>query len=136
MADDELATALAEIKHDHRQHVSVNFPAPGVCVSNRERWPCQAYRAAAAVEAALACHQRTGLYGNAATDGEPDACPHDPDSPLHFEGDGEWLCEGKPEGAVCSSCTEDGLPVAFPCPEYSAILAALTGKAAGDGEHH
>jgi hypothetical protein len=53
MADDELAAALAEIKHDHRQHVSVNFPAPGVCVSNRERWPCQAYRAAAAVEAAL-----------------------------------------------------------------------------------
>jgi hypothetical protein len=53
MADDPLSAALAEIKHDHRQHVSVNFPAPGVCVSHRDRWPCQAYRAAAAVEAVL-----------------------------------------------------------------------------------
>lgn len=53
MADDPLSAALAEIKHDHRQHVSVNFPAPGVCVSRRDKWPCQAYCAAAAVEAVL-----------------------------------------------------------------------------------
>jgi hypothetical protein len=62
VADDELAAAIAEIKHDHRQHVSVNFPAPGVCVSNRERWPCQAYRAAAAVEAALSAADSWKLF--------------------------------------------------------------------------
>ena len=89
----------------------------------------------AAVEAALGHHKRVPLYGNAATGDEPGACPHDPDSPLHFEdgdGSGEWLCEGKPEGAACSSCTEDGLPAGWPCPEYSAIAAALTGKKADD----
>jgi hypothetical protein len=80
---------------------------------------------ARAVNAALRFHERTALYGNAATEGEPGNCPHDPDDALHFEGDGEWLCEGRPEGAVCSTCTEDGLPVAWPCPEYAAITAAL-----------
>lgn len=141
MADDPLAAALAEIKHDHRQHVSLNFPAPGVCVSHRDRWPCQAHRAAAAVEAALGFHERVSLYGNAATEDEPGNCPHHPDSDLHFEGgdgSGEWLCEGKPEGAVCSSCIDadgaDGEHADWPCPEYEAILAALTGKGAGDGD--
>jgi hypothetical protein len=84
-----------------------------------------------ALDTALKFHQRVPLYGNAATDDEPGACPHDPDDACHFEDadePGEWLCRGKPEGAVCPSCTEDGLPVAFPCPEYSAILTALTGR--------
>lgn len=53
MSDD-----LAKILRDHRQHVSENFPAPGVCVSrcadSQPRWPCGAYRAAAAAEAAVA----------------------------------------------------------------------------------
>jgi hypothetical protein len=86
-----------------------------------------------AVNAALGFHERTGLFGNAATDDEPGNCPHHPDSPLHFEdgdGSGEWLCEGKPEGAVCSTCVdgEGGGRMEWPCPEYSAIAAALAGK--------
>jgi hypothetical protein len=88
----------------------------------------------AALRAALKFHERVNLYGNASTEDEPGNCPHHPDSPLHFEdgdGSGEWLCEGKPEGAVCPACTEDGLPVEWPCPEYEAILAALTGKGKG-----
>jgi hypothetical protein len=90
---------------------------------------------ARAAAAALGFHERVPLYGNAATGDEPAACPHDPDDALHFEDagePGEWLCRGKPEGAACSSCAEDGLPVAWPCPEYSAIAAALTGKGNDD----
>jgi hypothetical protein len=94
-------------------------------------------RLLAAVEAALGFHERVNLYGNAATEGEPGNCPHHPDSPLHFEdgdGSGEWLCEGKPEGAVCSTCVdgEGGERIDWPCSEYAAILAALTGKATDD----
>lgn len=93
-----------------------------------------ALKLAGGLEAALRCHERVGLYGNAATEDEPGACPHDPDSDLHFEdgdGSGEWLCEEKLEAAVCSSCVdgEGGERLDWPCPEYEAILAALTGKA-------
>jgi hypothetical protein len=139
MASDQLSAALAEIRHHHRQHVSVNFPAPGPCMSRcAGPWPCQAWRAASAVEAALSHHKRDPLYGNAATEGEPGNCPHDPDSPLHFEagdGSGEWLCEGRPEGTVCGSCTDGpcGDRLEWPCPEYLAILAALTGEGNTDG---
>lgn len=88
----------------------------------------------AAVDAALSHHRRVPLYGNASTEDEPDACPHDPDSDLHFDdGNGEWLCEGKPEGAVCS-CTEspDGEQLPYPCDEVTDILAALTGETPAD----
>jgi hypothetical protein len=89
-----------------------------------------ALKALAGVEAALKHHQRVPLYGSASTEEEPGACPHDPDSFLHFEADdgsGEWLCEGKTEGAACS-CTEsaDGEQLPYPCDEVTAILAALT----------
>lgn len=54
---DDLNAELAKMKHDHRQHVSANFPAPGICVSrcsdSQPRWPCHAYRAVAALEAVL-----------------------------------------------------------------------------------
>jgi len=137
VSDDTAKTALGEIKHHHRQHVSANFPAPGICVSRcAGRWPCQAWSAASAVEAVLKFHERVPLYGNAATEEESDACPHDPDSGLHFEsGDGDWLCEGRPEGAVCSTCVdgEGGERVEWPCDEYLAILAALTGEGKADG---
>lgn len=57
--DDRLSAALERIKQNHRQHVSVNFPAPGIRVSRcHERWPCEAYRAAAALDAVLAEHRR------------------------------------------------------------------------------
>lgn len=94
-------------------------------------------RLLAAVDAALEHHERVPLYGNASTEVEPGACPHDPDSGLHFEADdgsGEWLCEGKPEGAVCSTCVdgEGGERLPWPCDEYAAILAALTGRTVAD----
>lgn len=82
----------------------------------------------AAVDAALRHHEPEHFYGNASTEEEPHACPHAPGAACHFEDDGEWLCKEKPEGTVCCSCTEDGLPVAWPCPEYAAILAALGGE--------
>lgn len=102
--------------------------------SNDGEWYGAGRRLLAAVEAALKHHQREPLYGSASTEEEPGNCPHDPDDTRHFEADdgsGEWLCEDKPEGAVCSTCTEDDLPVDWPCPEYAAVLAALTGKEAG-----
>jgi len=52
--DDRAASTLAEIEHNHRQHVSPNFPAPGICVSRcADKWPCEAYRSATAAQAAL-----------------------------------------------------------------------------------
>jgi hypothetical protein len=118
VAEDPLAAAIAEKRAELDEFEGV--AGAGHDVMN-------------AVNAALGFHQRTGLYGNAATDDEPDACPHHPDSPLHFEDanePGEWLCEGRPEGAVCSTCVdgEGGERMDWPCPEYAAILAALTGK--------
>jgi hypothetical protein len=60
MSKDDPVAMLARIQRDHRQHVSAGFPAPGVCVSrcadSQPRWPCGAYRAAAAAAAALAHH--------------------------------------------------------------------------------
>jgi hypothetical protein len=54
MHDDRLAAELNEIKHHHRQHVSINFPAPGICVSRcAQSWPCETARAAAALDALL-----------------------------------------------------------------------------------
>jgi hypothetical protein len=127
MADDPLAAALAEIRYDVKEARGRGAP--------RRLADTIAPRLLKAVEAALGYHERVSLYGNAATEDEPGACPHHPDSDLHFEdgdGSGEWLCEGKPEGAVCGTCTEDGLPVAWPCYEYAAIAAALTGKGTPD----
>jgi hypothetical protein len=150
VADDKLAAALAEIRAaDSSPVLALLSEAARAARKGYAPWFAEEEIDAAdnavtaldlargcllgAVEAALACHQRTALYGNAATDDEPDACPHDPDDALHFEDadePGEWLCEGKPEGAVCSSCVdgEGGERMEWPCPEYSAILAALTGK--------
>lgn len=95
-----------------------------------------ALRGFAAAEAALKFHERYPLYGGAATEGEPGNCPHDPDSDLHFEADdgsGEWLCEGKPEGEICQAHPDADGPVDWPCWEYEAVLAALTGKGEADG---
>jgi hypothetical protein len=132
VADDELAAAIAEKR---AVLITATQDASGATITDM-LFRCGLAAGAGhafmrAVEAAVWFHERTGLYGNAATEDEPGACPHGPGSPLHFEdgdGSGECLCEGKPEGAVCRSCTEDGLPVAWPCPEYSAILAALNGR--------
>ena len=133
------ASALAGLREEMIQAVSDLVPALGP----REAYTAGvlhacALKALAAADAALGRHQRLPLYGNAATEEEPGSCPHHPDSDLHFEsGDegGEWLCEGKPEGAVCSTCIdgEGGGRVEWPCSEYAAILAPLTGEGKADG---
>jgi hypothetical protein len=52
---DAIARYVAKVQHGHRQHVSVNFPAPGICVSRcSEPWPCAAARTAAALDAVMA----------------------------------------------------------------------------------
>lgn len=139
MADDKPASVLAPIRKTHadadRLEAAGNMDGALLLSAVLAQ---SIPRLLAAVDAALACHQRVNLYGNAATGEEPGACPHDPDSPLHFEPTdepGEWLCEGRPEGAVCSSCVdgEGGERIDWPCPEHEAILGALTGKAADGG---
>lgn len=126
---DDLAAALAEIRQRHE----------GIDCAAAAYHSCgDIPRLLAALDAALSHHERIPLYGNAATEDEPGACPHDPDSGLHFESDdGEWLCEGKPEGAVCSSCVdgEGGERLPWPCDEYAGILAALTGRTVADVLH-
>jgi hypothetical protein len=54
MTDDKLSAALDKMRNSHRQHISVNYPAPGICVSRcAERYPCAAARAVAALDAVL-----------------------------------------------------------------------------------
>jgi hypothetical protein len=127
MASGELSAELAAVRDDVAMASTGPMPTAPRRVVKRH-----APRLLAALEAAGRHHRPEHLYGGAATEGEPDACPHDPDSPLHFEaadGSGEWLCEGKPEEVVCS-CAEsaDGERVPYPCDEVADILAALTGK--------
>lgn len=104
--------------------------------SQPEPSPSSAYvpLLANAVEAALERHQRFPLYERVHDHKGNVICGHgeDYDGDRHFEGDdGEWLCADKPTGAVCETCVdgEGGERVDWPCPEYEAILAALTGKA-------
>jgi len=142
MADDPLTAALEEIKRDHRQHVSVNFPVPGVCVSNRDRWPCQAYRAASAVDAALKLHRAEPWYC-AASDCEHPEPPDDSDDHDDWYDDhtsgtgGIVVCLLTQVDSICPECTRlkyDTLEpegddfVSAPCDTRSAILAALTGE--------
>lgn len=133
MTDDEMTSRLAQLRADLLAAAADADGATITTVLFRLGMALGvADTAMKAVDAALGFHERVGLYGNASTEGEPGNCPHHPDSDLHFEdpnGSTEWLCRGRPEGSVCSSCTdEDGLPVAYPCDEREAILKALTGR--------
>jgi hypothetical protein len=136
---DDLVTAfIADAKRRHRQHVSVNFPAPGLCVSRcAGPWPCTAYRAAAAIETALEHHRPEQLH-DYVTDPFTGKvkCPHDGDydGDAHYEGlHGEWYCQSLPTVVVCAACCDPADPdlrAAWPCATYAGILAALTGKEA------
>ena len=110
MADDELKSRLGRLRADL---LTAGADADGATITTVLFRLGVALGVAGtamkAVEAALGFHERVNLYGNAATEAEPGNCPHDPDSRLHFEdsdGSGEWLCEGRPEGAVCSTCVD------------------------------
>lgn len=127
-AEDTLSAAVAKIKSDHRQHVSVNFPAPGLCVSRcAGPWPCQAWRAASAVEAVLKLHALTALHRHTEPCdrhryrgiAERGACP---DCRVI-----EWTgCETCRDEFGNPACPED-------CRERAVILAALTGRDKADG---
>jgi hypothetical protein len=84
----DAAAMLNRILRDHRQHVSENFPAPGICLSrcadSQPPWPCGAYRAASAGKVALSRHV--------------EAVIEDMPNPFHY----------------CKTCS--GHP-AWPCPE-------------------
>jgi hypothetical protein len=134
MADDILAAELAAIRERNEGRIKAMLYTERTVKHHVAEGDVR--RLLAALHKALSFHRRVPLYGNAATEEELGACPHDPDSGLHFEsGDGDWLCEGKPEGSVCSTCVdgEGGERVEWPCGEYLAILAALTGEGKADG---
>lgn len=130
---DDAAAMLARLREEALQIASLLVPALDATQAYRAgAFTDCAWRAFAAAEAALRHHQPVPLYGNASTEDEPGACPHDPDAGCHFESDdGEWLCELKREGTACS-CTEsaDGERIPWPCDEVTDILAALTGNEA------
>jgi hypothetical protein len=59
-ASDELTAALDEIRASHRQHVSINFPEPGICVSRDGSWPCNAGRLLVALDEVLKLADKGG----------------------------------------------------------------------------
>lgn len=107
---DRIATYLAEMQKHHRQHVSANFPAPGICVSRcAERWPCSAARVAAALKAVLGDHGDCGVYLGA------DECDHPEPSGIdegwdadHPQGAGDVgrICLLTEVGRYCPACTQ------------------------------
>jgi len=50
---DPLAERLAYLRSRHQQHVTANFPAPGICVNDHHRWPCHAHILGEALQAAI-----------------------------------------------------------------------------------
>jgi hypothetical protein len=90
-----------------------------------------------ALEAALKHHQPVQVHGTAEDSKGNVTCGHGPDydGDAHYEGDdGLWYCESLPGPVACSGCpgSPDGEYADWPCDEYKAILAALTGKEAPD----
>lgn len=129
MADNPMSAALAEIRERHR-----DIDCAAVAYLSAGDIP----RLLSAVEAALKFHQPRQLYERAFDPKGNPRCGHstetDPD--VHYEGDdGEWYCVDLPGGVACSGCAEspDGEYAEWPCDEYTAILAALTGTGKADG---
>lgn len=136
MADDAAAT-LARLREEMTEAANVLLPS----LDPRQAYAAGALggitlKALAAAEAALSRHRPVQLYGvTECFNGSP-GCDHGPDydGDAHFEGDdGLWRCRDKPAVAICPAClNEDAEGVIFPCDEYKAILAALTGREVPD----
>ena len=136
MADGGLPAALAVIRDRNEDRITARAYTAHTVEHDVAEGDVR--RLLAGLIAAAGFHERIPLYGRAATEEDPGRCPHDPDSGMHFEDSdnpGTWLCEGLPDGAVCSTCVdgEGGERVEWPCPEYEAILAALGGKETDGG---
>lgn len=129
--DDTLTAEVAFLRFRHRK-TALPTGEP-VCDSDRHAWPCHADRALRAVEAALEFHRPLRLYASLDTAGDGDGpcrlCGHDQEAGCHFEADtGDWLCRCAPQGAVCETCGPEDSADGWPCAEYEAIAAALTGE--------
>lgn len=137
---------IAEIERDHARYVCVNFPDPGICLSRCPgSWPCQAYRCAAALKAALAPHEVRAWY-LAATDCDHPEPPEDSDARADWDGghppgtgDAGRICLHTQIASYCPACTElvygDEEPygdayVPAPCRTRQDITRELLGKAA------
>jgi hypothetical protein len=126
---DDLPAALEEIRG---RYVKATMDAPLTFRVSAGDVP----RLLAALEAALEHHQPVQLHGMVTNYRGVPVCGHDQeyDGDQHYEGDdGLWYCKSAPTVVICSTCRGDGGDgVIFPCGEYEAILAALTGRASDD----
>jgi hypothetical protein len=135
---DDAAAALARLRDEATAIASGLVPS----LDARQAFAAGALhsctlKAFGAAEAALKFHLPVQLHGMAEDFKGNVTCGHGPDydGDEHYEGDdGLWYCKGKPTVVICSTCLGDGGDGAiFPCDEYKAILAALTGKEAPGG---
>lgn len=138
MTDDALAVVLSYKREMRAIETPPDSPTVDVMIFRAGLAVEVALRALAAVEAALAIHAPVNLYGPAADEDHPDACPHSPaaDWDVHFECDagsmarpGLLLCGDVQAGRECQECETE-----WPCPTYEAIQAALNGKGAGNAD--
>jgi hypothetical protein len=141
MADNPASAALEEIGAQ-LEAAALAFPASGIdparAATAAGTLHGNALKALAGVEAALKHHQPVQLHGEAEDSKGNATCGHgqDYDGDAHYEGDdGLWYCESLPGPVACSGCpgSPDGEYADWPCAEYNAILAALTGKETPDG---
>lgn len=128
---DPLSAELAAIII-RRRHATARYAEPIDIRESSDDVP----RLVKALEAALNHHQPEQLYAMVEDFKGKVVCPHSPgyDGDLHFEADdGEWHCKALPTVVVCSSCADGSasdLREQWPCPTYTDITSALTGKAA------
>jgi hypothetical protein len=106
---DKTAAWLENTAEAHGQHVSANYPSPGVCVSRcAESWPCRPYLMATALLAVLEEHRPEQLHALVEDYKGKVVCPHGEhyDGGEHYEDDQGWHCKSTPTVVVCSSCCD------------------------------
>jgi hypothetical protein len=136
VADDAAAT-LARLRDEMFEAANALLPGldPKRAFAAGALHAC-ALKAFDAAEAGLSFHRPRQLHELAFNPNGTPRCGHDPNSDPdeHYEGDddGEWYCESLPDGVTCSGepGSPDGEYADWPCDEYKAILAALTGEGA------
>lgn len=135
MANDPPSAALSDLRE--RNEDRIRFSRYTEYTIEHDVAEGDVRRLLKALEAALKSHRPVQLYGLVmCLNGSP-GCAHGPgyDGGAHFEDDGgSWRCRDKPTAVICTAClNEDGEGVIFPCGEYGAILAALTGEEGSGG---
>jgi hypothetical protein len=131
VSEDKVTAELTEIKRRHREDPNSLFPVPGICFSRCPgKWPCEAHRAASALEAALESHHPEQLHALVEDYHGKVVCPHggEYDGDLHYEADDGWHCREMPTVVVCSSCCDpddDTLRAPWPCRTRADIAREL-----------